>query len=381
MNRRIAVIAVVALVALSGCSGLFDGGMTPDDPQTTVSTTTSPSTTATTGSQKDTFPPGIDGDGRVTDFGALVDAHSQALAESGYATSTRIVTRNREREGARQTLQYAATVESGGAPYLIEVNTSIGGEPRRNQTIWGNDSVRYQRLEEYNASGENPVGYDRQSRGVPRADPGIQAFQQVLIAGDFRVTDVSGSGADRRITLVADAPREDALAGTGTNVSDYQGELVVDGEGRIRQATIEMRYTDARGNKLVSEIAYEIDREGGVSVSTPAWIQEAAAATVDVTLEASDVDGEYIAVTNTGSQSIPADHRLAIASESGATVLELDAPVAPGETVYVYQSTDDGLTLSREEPSGDVDPLSGAFRLVVVSEDGDQIADVVVEVG
>jgi hypothetical protein len=382
MSRRLAVLGLVVLVTLSGCAGPFGDADTPTPTETdsTGATTTSAETAAATTETTETddtvsgdVPAGVDDDGTLSDPGALIDAHTRALEETGYETSTNVRVEPQS-GGETQVIEYRALVEQGSTPFWIEVNTSVGGELASHQTIWGNDSVRYRRVRQPTGTGNVSAQYDRQSQGSPSIDPGIRAYEQVLAAGDFRMAGESEEGT----RLVAEQPREDAISGD-LEIESYSGDLVVDDQNRIRRAEIEMSYVDARGQERVATIQYRIDRQDGVTAPEPAWIETASAQTRDVAIDARAVDDTHIAITNVGSDPISADARFAVAASSGAAVLELDESIAPGETVYIYNPEGGKTQIGREEPTGDLSEFTGTYRVVLQDPDGNRIATVDVE--
>jgi len=380
MSRRIAVVGLVVLVALAGCGGPFGDADTPTPTETEATTTVTETPDATTETTQTTTvsgdtPAGVDDDGSLSDPGALIDAHTRALEETGYETSADVRVEPQD-GGQAQVIQYRALVEQGSTPFWVEVNTTVGGELASHQTIWGNDSVRYRRVRQPTGAGNVSTQYDRQSQGPPSIDPGIRAYEQVLTAGEFRVAGESSEGT----RLVADGPRDDALGGS-VEVERYSGELVVDDRNRIRRAEIEMVYVDARGQELVATIEYRIDSQEGVQVPEPAWIGTASQETRDIAIDASPVDDTHIAITNVGTEPIPADARFAVASSAGAVLLELEEPIAPGETVYVFNPEEGETQIGREEPTGDLSQFEGTYRVVLQDADGNRIATVDVEFG
>jgi len=276
-------------------------------------------------------------------------------------------------------LRYDVSVADGGAPFRVRLNRSVQNTTTGLQTIWGNESVRFVRVRQADGSGGFDTTYQRQPRGPPEIDPGIVAFQRLIAAGDYRVEAIDGEGGNRRIVLVATEPAPDAFADAPTNVTGYEGELVVDDRGRIRQARVEMEYVNARGAQLVSTVTYGIDRQGGVSVARPSWIDEVLAETGDFDIEARSVDGSYVEVTNTGSEPIGRNYTIAVATNSGAGVLEPNESIAPGESFYIYQPRNGTVRIGHEEPT-DAVPLDAEFRIAVLTPDGERVADVVVEV-
>lgn len=372
MNRRIAALALVALVALSGCAGFLNGS----GPTTT---TDGPGTNTTTTQARD-FPPGI-ADGELTNTTALVRHHTDVLAEDGFVSSTNVVTRTPDDPAAPSTvIDYRATAESGGFPYHVDVNTTRGGEFVQERLIWGNESLRLERARGRTRSGNLSTGYSRKSGQELAVDPGIKAFLQVLEAGDFRVESDEGEGADRRITLVATGAEDEGLAAAGANVTDYSGELVVDGEGRIRRVDVTVHYVDRNDRSLVSEVSYRYLESADPTVSRPSWIQAALNGTSDVTITATAVDDTYIRIQNTGSEPITEEYRVVVATNQGAGVVDLNQSIAPGESMYLYQPKGGSPQLGYEEPTGELTPIKGEFRIALLDEDNDTVTDVVVSV-
>lgn len=364
MDRRFAVLGLVVLVGLSGCSAPIG------DPSPTETSPTSATPTAGDGDRL----PGVEADGSLSDPEALIVAHSRALAETGYETSTTVRVKSQAPGGETDVTEYTAVVDRGSAPFRVEINTSVGDRLTSRQIIWGNESVRYRRLGLPSSGGNASVEYDRRSGGPPSIDPGIRAYEDILAAGDFRVVGESEEG----IRLVADGLNPDAFALNPIQAHSYSGELVADDRGRIRRAEIRMEYTDARGQAAVMTIEYSIDREGGVNPPTPTWIGTASRQTRDIAIAVRAVDDDRIVITNTGSEPIPADARFVVVSRGRSAVLDLEAEVAPGETVYVFDPVGAGIQLGREVPD-DVTEIRGAFRIILRGSNDEEIAAVDIE--
>jgi hypothetical protein len=367
MNQRLLVLGLVVLVGLAGCSSLFG------DDAGTGAETESPDATAT-----DRYvnpPPGVTADGTLRDPEALIEAHTEVLERTGYATSTTVRVEPRAPGGDSEVTEYRALVERGRTPFWIEINTSIGGRLTSHQTVWGNDSVRYRRVGLPGIEGDSASDYDRESRGPPSVDPGIRALDEFLVAGEFRVVEDSGE----RIRLVADELRGGRFGGTGVDAHSYSGELVVDDRNRIRRVDIRMGYTTARGQSQVATVEYGIDREGGVDTPTPDWIGTAIREARDVAIDVGTVGDDGIVITSVGSEPIPVDARFVVATGGRVVTLGVEEAIPPGETVYVFDPVGGGVQLSRDEPGVDRTGFRGTYRVILRGPDDEELATVDVE--
>jgi hypothetical protein len=240
---------VVALVALAGCSLPFGG------------------TDAGPADDGGPYPPGVSADG-VDDATALLEAHAESLADTGFRA--RSVTTTRVEGGSpigESTLTYEAAAEADASPFRLVDNNSGGLSRDYERVTWGNETVAVQRRTDYPAFGNATTTY----RTVPveRAG-GDLAIRPLFLLTEFLVNgsfEVAPEGD--RVVL--------NLTGyDGEEITDATGEVVVDREGRIRSAEVEFAQASGRvDGRLASTTTFELRQVGDVDVERPDWVSRA----------------------------------------------------------------------------------------------------------
>lgn len=359
------------MVVLSGCSGLGGGG---------ADIATSPGTgaadaTATGGGSPPTadgetatpaaegLPPGVSEDG-VENLTALRRAHAAALNGTGFASELVVQNALADSEtdlSATQRLE--AAVGEGGAPYRYYRNNSGGLSEDFEKTTWGNGSVDVSRRTTYPAYGDAETTYDatRDTTGAT-AGPGT-TLSAYLRFGEF---DVAANGDRYRLT--ATGPNESL----DVNVTRFGGTVLVDSRGRIHSATLDLAFTTDRGT-FEAHVEYDLSTEPA-DVAKPDWVPAALDEASAIAVEAT-VEGDAVAVTNTGREPIPAGATLSLSEQTddgwAGRFTTLDEPIAPGETVYVWN--EGGETQVSRSPPSDADLGAGPFKVQVVV-DGEEVA-------
>lgn len=389
---RLRTILVVLVLVLAGCSGFggnTDGTATNDTaPTATLTGTavdggsgttngTAAGTATSTGTGSDAaqnglYPAGVSESG-LQNLTALLDAQQAAMNGTAHVTEYWL---NATLGQDSQTTHTLERVDGeGGMNYLgnrTSVNGTSGASTEQSVYIYGNDSVGFSK-EVVRSAYRNETTYTRSiSASHARSRLGGNFFALYVALGNYTTTGVEGSGDSARITLEATAQNETFTGQLNSNITAYQGTLVVDGDGVIRSADITMAADTDRGT---GEYTVDFDRTsvgGPVTVTAPSWYGTALDATLDMGIEASAVDGSAIAVTNTGSDTIASGRAISLVPEGTATggYVPLDRSIAPGETVYLYRTDADGrFQVASERPSNGV-ALNGTYRLELGSSNG-----------
>ena len=349
--KRLAVIAVALVVAFAGCTGFGGGTDTPGDSSATP-TASPPPTEPPTSTPAEGHPPGVSDDG-LANASALVRAHADAVNETGYRSElvTTVEFADEDASIGPATLTFEAAVPADGRPYRITQTNDGGLSEDYEWVTWANDSVRVTNHTTYPPFGNATSKYEMDDPRPAPPDVAATAFYEFLRMGEFEIAE---AGEDR-LTLRATGANESA---TDVNVTSYEGEVVVDRRGVVREGNVTVEYV-ADDQQIRTSLEYTVET-GDVTVEKPAWvgtaIHEASAITVDATVE-----GEYVAVTNTGREPIPAGYEITLMerTENGwsGSPATLSEPVEPGETVYV--SIDAYRTVVDRSPPEDPDPLKG----------------------
>ncbi len=373
--NRVVVVAAVLMLAFAGCTGFVGDSDTdaPEEPSAT-STPTSTPTSPPTSTPAEGHPPGVTDDG-LANATALVRAHADAVNETGYRSQLVVTTEFADANASigPATLTFEAAVPADGTPYRLYQNNSGGLSQDYERVTWANDSVRVTNHTTYPPFGNATSRYEMEEARPAPPDVAATSFSEFLRMGEF---DLAEAGEDR-ITLRATGANESAA---DVNVTSYEGELVVDRRGVLREGSVEVAYV-SDGQQIVTTLEYGV-RVGDVDVEKPPWVGTAIHEATAITVEAT-VEGEYVAVTNTGREPIPAGYEVTLMERTengwGGSPVTLSEPVAPGETVYV--SLDAYRTAVDRSPPADPGPLAGTYRVVVRNEDHEVVAEARVEAG
>jgi|GEM_PF-5816340 len=400
---RLRTILVVLVLVLAGCSGF--GGSTDGTPTndtaptatltgttvdngsgttdgTTPGETTGTSTGETTGTSTETsdgtttetgsettqgglYPPGVDESG-LQNLTALLAAQRTALNGSAHVTDYWL---NATLGQDSQTTHTLERVDGeGGMNYLgnrTSVNGTTGASTTQAVYIYGNDSVGFSK-EVTRSPERNRTVYTRAISGQHvRSRLGGNFFALYVALGNYTTTNVEGSGESARITLEATEQNETFTEQLNSNITSYQGTLVVDGEGVIRSADIAMTADTSDGS---TDYTVDFDRTsvgGDVTITEPSWYDTALESTVDVGLEASAVDGTAIEVTNTGSDPIASGRAISLSLDGAVTggYVQLEQSIEPGETVYLYKTDANGRFQVSSTPPSDAVALTGTYGI------------------
>ncbi|WP_123536423.1 DUF7537 family lipoprotein [Halosimplex salinum] len=268
MNGR--TLAVVALVLLAGCSLVADGG-DPDDPADTL--TPAPVPTDSPTATPSPLPSGLSADGSVSPS-ALATAHIEAVVGTSYVWTehSRVLTgdgdgnwslaRNRTRtirledgRNYRSTRSQRVLWTGLGLEYLPTVERYADGQTRYVREGEGDDVT-------YHASDANDASDALAALAAGRVQAYLTVSNATVAAGR-----VDGG---HRILVRS----EGSGVIDGEYAANYTVEALVTGEGFVRRLGVSYR-TERRGVPVRIEYDFTYREVGGVTVSPPAWIEEA----------------------------------------------------------------------------------------------------------
>lgn len=278
--RPALIAAVVVGVLLAGCGG-FTGSETQsptvDDRTESPTASESPSPTPTA-EPKDKLPPGVSEEG-VQNASVLTTAHTQTLAQTGFVAASQgkaTVVRRGTLVEARTGMK--ATVEANRTAYRATRSTEASYFSRQRDAWFNVEESRsqafFRRIE---SPGETTHGKRDPHSIETLAGKGV--LRSHFQGGNFTVANVESANETTRVTLTANSvENETALLKTlpdgAERVTSYEGEAVVDGQGRIHSFTATVEYV-IQGQKETYEVTYEIRQIGDVSVQRPDWVDKA----------------------------------------------------------------------------------------------------------
>ena len=255
-------------------------GVQNDDSTATRDTTDeSQGAETTTAESDDGLPPGVNESG-VENASALVAAHEESLAETGFSFEFRA---NVSAGPASQWTVQRGTVGANTTPLSVR-STSVRDLDGQTTTfatdLWADDesvAVRHSRgkqteLRRYNRSGGNVGVYDESWAHLPRADLESQVTlswlaELALTVGEFDLDRVEQRDGDRIAVLRATDPVAAA------NFTDLNATMFVDADGRIRSLSLTATGEDDAATRIHYEFA--LTEIGGVDVERPEWVEEA----------------------------------------------------------------------------------------------------------
>lgn len=362
-SRTVAVCGVALLLVLSGCGGLLGdgGGSGPGTP-----TLTDPARQVDDGD----LPPGLNTTVRgnattvvLEDASALLAAHETAVAENG--ARTRTVTNTSIAGAGNATV---TTTRGADGTFGLEYTTTFQ-RGTIGLDLYSNGSVTHQRQ-----SAGTVTVYSRFLTGFYRTRlNSTSSLRQYVAIGDFELTAVESDG--ERLTLTAEGlgNYSDPALPDPANVSSYEAEFVVDGDGLIRSLTAEL-VVNASGREITSSVEYALETASVDSVEEPAWtataVERASLARLSFAVE-----GDTIAITHEGGDTVPQGSTVGVAATSqGATSfsVQLDEDLEPGETAYVYRAEGEstGSVSVGSEPTATPASLPDAMQVSVGGPDG-----------
>lgn len=260
MHRsRVALpVLLASLLVLAGCSGVSQLS-SPNEPTA------------------EELPPGVSQNG-IENASALIDAHTTALDESGYAyrlnfqQAVNVTVDNQSSMQYETNLTQTTRAEPGGRPAFVtaEVYGAQAGQ-NQSQTVayWWNDTTTLARI---STGGQTQyMAVDQRPDEGQLYAPNEQFLRQVVFPSNFSITGVDRSGGETLITLTATETNA-SLQG----VTSYDATLVVDSEGRIHSATQYAVIESGQGTQTV-DLHYELTETSVSTVDQPEWADEALA--------------------------------------------------------------------------------------------------------
>jgi hypothetical protein len=248
---------------------------------TTGRTTTDESaTTQTTPAEfDDDLPPGVNESG-VENASALVAAHRDSLADTGFSFEFRA---NVSAGPASQWTVQRGTVQANASPLSVR-STSVRDLDGQTTTfatdLWADDdsvAARHSRgnqteLRRYNRSGDNVGVYDESWAHLPRADLESQVtlswlVELALTVGEYDLDRVEERDGDRVAVLRATDPV------AATNFTDLNATIVANSEGRVRLLSLTATAEDDAATRIHYE--FQLTEVGSVDVNRPEWVTEA----------------------------------------------------------------------------------------------------------
>lgn len=248
MRRTASVVAVCLVAVLAGCSigGTGSGTSTP--------------------TALDATPPGVDDSGTLTDADALVSAHVERLAATGFVTDVR-TRATVSRQGTPTDVERRQIVRA--APGGTEYNNTVYN-PESRFDIWGNDSVRVVRLRT-----SDGVRYDSAEPRPPAQLAGATLLSRYLSTGGWTVTNTTTEAGATLYTLRSTTIPDStgAIPEGATDVREYGAVAVVDGEGRIRYFEATAAYT-LDGESGSFTLSQRLRSTGDPGVERPSWVDQ-----------------------------------------------------------------------------------------------------------
>ena len=377
MTRTIFTLLLAATLVLAG--GVSAGGLAQE-------TTTDGDATETPIDESTNLPPGVTEDG-VSNATALLEAHQDALAATGYEFESRS---NYSMGGVATVSEQSGTVAKAFFPYVSHADATV---ERGNQTVeydldqWGNESLTLVRIQTENRTQYQKLFYEEGGERSPslgsggpfvnRSDveasvSGTGLIASALAMSNFTVESVETVDGHTLTTLRAEEVNESGGFGTA-NVSQFDGTLVVDERGLVREVNVSMAFESGFGGENRLAYHFEIVRTGPVVVQRPAWTDEAlesSSARISI-----DSEETYFTVTNRGGDRLPNGTEIQVSHGDVNTTLTLEQSLRPGETAYVYFPAEGGEpVLTRGQPEEGVGAeVRGDYEFTVVDPTGNVV--------
>lgn len=405
-RTQAATLVAAVLVVLAGCAGGPPGSVasgggddaapaaqagTPEDDETTADGNDSGGENATADGRVE-LPPGVSLEG-VTNASALVEAHRQALARSGYSFVLRTNLSSAFAGGVDQWVVLNGTVAPGLSPFRLRSvsRVSLGNrttgqadQPASTSDAWGNESAvvvrssrdnltQVQRVDRSATGGFGPgpdgpagPGGATDARGFDGLLTQASVVETVLGSATFEVTDVSQVDNLTMVTLNATEFDEGSL-GPDRNVSTFRASLVVDEDGRVHSLDYLVSFEDAEGPAV--RYRYRLTDVGDAEVRQPSWVDRAfEPVRTNVSMET--VGDGAIRLANDGDGTLPAGSTVRLRHDGETMTFQLDRALRPGEAVFLSVDAAGEMRLTTDGPPEDASPLSGDYRVVVRSPGG-----------
>ncbi|WP_336361050.1 DUF7537 family lipoprotein [Haladaptatus sp. ZSTT2] len=246
MQRTATTLALVALVALAGCSLPFAGSDAP-------------------GAGDATTAPGVTAEG-ITNETALLAAHVDALGAQSYETDIVINgTIIREEQSVEFSRHQQVLVAEGYSPYQYRV-TETAGASTAQFDVWANESAQFVRVQ----SGGN-TQYQR-GNPQPPASLASASFIDTFVDDSYTVESTKEEDGHTYTTVTTDTAPDNVtnLVQGASDVSNFEGTIIVTEDGRVHAMSITMEYM-LNGSKETMTVEYQLI-QNGAPVEKPSWV-------------------------------------------------------------------------------------------------------------
>lgn len=298
----------------------------------------------------------------ITDADALLSAHRSALLADG-ATIALEVTRTEADGNVSQRSTQTVRLGPGGSPVAVN-GSGLGPDgPIRVDAWLTNDSSLY-RFRNASSTDYQVLGPIPNTARLVWAG-NIDTYVRTT-AGNFTVASTGTDGGTRVTTLTATL---DIV--NGSAAPDTEMEMTVTGEGVIR--SFDLTQTQPDGDEY--GIDYRV-QEVGVAPTEPAWVASVPEGVfLDADLGVEVTDDALVNLTNDGPDAVPANATVSVAAGGTTYDATLSAPLAPGETRWLWVDDATGtLAVADERPaSPSARALGGRATVVVETADGSRL--------
>lgn len=338
-RNSIAAVAVAALIVLAGCGGILNGGDGGSGPNTIDV-------------DPGALPGGVSQDG-ITNGSELAQSHATGLSETGFtATYSLSVLLSTQQGNREQSITQEVKATPGMNSFWVNATTVQGPQTAITQ-YWGNESLGLSRSLVANETRfrKLPASLDRENRFTLAA-----TLDQLVRIGDYGITGTEDVDGTTEFTLQANSVNSSFGSGSAggidaSNVSNLSSTMVVDAQGVIQEFELSFNATTGSGEAFYS-VSFEVTSRSDVSVSKPAWIDEALQNVTIANLSASIEQG-VVTITHDGGDTVPTDAQLIVQTNGSIYQGGLSEPLESGDTVY--------LSLNRSAGSVELvsDPANG----------------------
>lgn len=360
---RVRFAAVLLAVVVSGCVG----GLGPQTNQSAADAS------GTDGSLQ--YPSGVNDTG-LYNATALLDAHGSALADRAYVAELWVNGSIRYANGTLENARHWVGRADGDGRTRTAYNQTGGlsGDERRDR--WTNGTLSLTRHVSESGLDETNTWYRRSDGDVETSDGRVaRNLAAYLAVGNYTTRSIERRGGETRLVLAADG-LDGAGESDGGRIEAYDGRLVVAETGRVVSANVSFVANRTGFEKPIhSTVSYESRRVGGdVAVDRPPWFDRAVDRAPRVSIDLSVVDGRYVEVTNTGEDPIPEGAYFTLLQNGSGSGGAHDAPLSPGESVYLFVPHENGPTTVSASPPDDAVALSGEYTVAVDPGEGPDLA-------
>ncbi|WP_459193868.1 hypothetical protein [Halosimplex sp. J119] len=365
MHEQTRGLGAVAFTALLTMSLFGAGGVAPAMGQT---------------AGNDSLPPGVGNQGVVNET-ALVDAHTDAVAETGATLA--LASEYSVNDTFAVSQSTTSTFGEGVTPFRLR---SAGTVDDGNETLrfvtdqWANETalvtkVDYENRTEYskqylNATADpaDPYADDLPRRYVEEQATGEALLAATLSLGNFTVASTETVGGENLTTLTATGVNESEFDGS-VATERFNATVVVNEDGRVRSLNASVAYEQ---DGATFDYAYDLEllATGDTEPLEPLWSDRAVAQpAVSVDMTAND---PYFTLINYGPDALPAESTVVATHDNQTTTLTLTEDLGANESLYVYYPSDGGQAqLAAAPPSPEnVAALAGDYDFEIRTPDG-----------